>query len=603
MASAECILASSISRLETLVIPALERVAYFLATDASLGPPKDLISLLCTSKTIHRALCFANNPHLYSNIYRFKFDSSAVERRLSVGWSSTPCFAEELRKRFSALKRIRQGRVEEHSHLDDLWTAYLMMLENDGRNEAQLFEWAVLSRWVHSVILHRMHASPESGSSWMFDTVGTSLSLWLLWMSNSKGKAEESWRRKAIVKMLSPFIVVGYKFPSTYAPDSHFYIPPCENLQSLALGSSGPPPEISEIMHYGHKLTIAAPLLTPAALLNFVIRFEAEQDISALPPAISQLPENRAQAISLGLLGPRLTQEDVIDFHYGSRIREFERGRLTVDEFGEEIQSSEIHDKDWFRLVSCCDLWSDASPLKGIVYPLGSLIGKWNGRILVPDPQASMHIVVNHRAPIPHVPVYHERLTCQLEEHHCLSPYEPLIAPSDQDGWGEDILNAWLPRLLNINRRADGIEVFDPTTNERIWYETYHPERSAPYSKSAWEKIQADQSWRHQTPFEATQHASASDDEYEDVYEYKSSGVRDIIITGETCEREGDAWGHYSFIGRHLQKNVEDTYRGRWIFKGYIHGHSLVGRWRETGTNINLPGMEGGFVLCKGDAQ
>ncbi|KAH7920230.1 hypothetical protein BV22DRAFT_1040065 [Leucogyrophana mollusca] len=606
-------LVPSLSRFERLVKPALEHVAYFLATDTLLGPPADLVSLLCTSRTVNELLCFANNSHLYARIFRFKFDSSAVERRLPIGWSSTPCLAVELRKRFAALKRIRRSSVEAFYHLDDLWVAYLMMLESDGRNEAQLFEWAQLPRWVDCVISYRIRASPESGSSWLLDSVGTSISLWLLWMSSNRETVgtEQSRRRNESMRLLCPFVVLAHKFSSAYAPDSHFYIPLCKSVQFLAPGSSGPPPEASKITYYGHRLTLAAPLLTPAALLNFVIRIEAQQDESVLPASISQLPENRVHAISLGLLGPRLTQEDVTDFHYGTRTRAFERHRLRVDSDGEEVQSSKRHDQDWFRLVSCRDLWADDSPLKGIVYPLGTLIGKWNGRILVPDPQAHLNVLVNPRGPTQNVPLYHERLACRFEEHHCLSPDEPLTAPSDAKGWGEDILSAWLPRFLKVERKNDGIEIFDPTTNQHTRYETYRPERSVPYSKPVWDKAQVAQTiWRSQTP--ALLQENLSDDEYEDVYEYKSSGVRDIIITGETSEREGDAWGHYSFIGRvrqwdglivllRIPKNVADINRGRWIFKGYMHEHNLVGRWRETGTAMNGAGLEGGFVLCKGD--
>lgn len=41
---------------------------------------------------------------------------------------------------------------------------------------------------------------------------------------------------------------------------------------------------------------------------------------------------------------------------------------------------------------------------------------------------------------------------------------------------------------------------------------------------------------------------------------------------------------------------------GRWIFRGYIRaGGSLVGRWRETGTSMDVAGYEGSFVLGKVD--
>ena len=98
----------------------------------------------------------------------------------------------------------------------------------------------------------------------------------------------------------------------------------------------------------------------------------------------------------------------------------------------------------------------------------------------------------------------------------------------------------------------------------------------------------------------------------------------------QTSERQGDAWGHYSYIGRvrpwdglivivrvpvsvvrpqhfHLgglthtfyQKVSADGGRGKWIFKGYVHEHNLVGRWRDTVTPIEQVGLEGCFVWCK----
>jgi len=105
-----------------------------------------------------------------------------------------------------------------------------------------------------------------------------------------------------------------------------------------------------------------------------------------------------------------------------------------------------------------------------------------------------------------------------------------------------------------------------------------------------------------------------------------------MVLLLQTHEREGPAWGTYSFIGRvrpwdgfvvllripvrenvwlasfissnplYHQTNPAHSYTtGRWIFKGYIHERSLVGRWRETGTAVDQLGYEGGFVLCKVD--
>lgn len=150
------------------------------------------------------------------------------------------------------------------------------------------------------------------------------------------------------------------------------------------------------------------------------------------------------------------------------------------------------------------------------------------------------------------------------------------------------------------------------------------------------------------------QYDTEEGDEYEDFVEELPSGVQDIIITGEvgflpfsassscsfhqflvqTCERQGEAWGYHSYIGRirpwdgfvvllripvrnvsgslsqtsrphsHLiTEQMNNQYRdtGRWIFKGYVYERSLVGRWRDTATDEHAVGFEGGFVLCKED--
>jgi hypothetical protein len=50
-----------------------------------------------------------------------------------------------------------------------------------------------------------------------------------------------------------------------------------------------------------------------------------------------------------------------------------------------------------------------------------------------------------------------------------------------------------------------------------------------------------------------------------------------------------------------LQQDPDpDSGLGRWIFRGYFRaGNAMVGRWRETGTDINAAPYEGAFVLCK----
>lgn len=61
------------------------------------------------------------------------------------------------------------------------------MLENDGKNERQLVEWAGLYGYLKRETCARFKADPSSPINWFQDTEETSLILWLWWMTFSRG--------------------------------------------------------------------------------------------------------------------------------------------------------------------------------------------------------------------------------------------------------------------------------------------------------------------------------------------------------------------------------------------------------------------------------
>jgi hypothetical protein len=72
----------------------------------------------------------------------------------------------------------------------------------------------------------------------------------------------------------------------------------------------------------------------------------------------------------------------------------------------------------------------------------------------------------------------------------------------------------------------------DPETGKSVRYETYHPERETPYCGS----FKGSSEWRcDPPPHTVTEDAEdeAVDDDYDEFCEELSSGVTDIIITGE----------------------------------------------------------------------
>src|SRR6266702_3574723 len=123
----------------------LEHLAFFAATQSLVGPPSGLLPLLLTCRNVYQALSFETNPYLYARVFSYKFDTSSVFRRLGSRITAPRVLANELKKRWIHLKRIRartnsrMRHAESHQPsptlIDLLWLSYLMMLENDGKNE------------------------------------------------------------------------------------------------------------------------------------------------------------------------------------------------------------------------------------------------------------------------------------------------------------------------------------------------------------------------------------------------------------------------------------------------------------------------------------
>jgi hypothetical protein len=174
-----------LSTFESVAPDVLRHIAtHVVVEDAFVpGPPTNLLPVLLISRTVYDAISPRHNFQLLADIFHDRFDCSAVARRLGPRWTNTRCLAAELIKRFEAFARIK---CRDHTtHRDDLWTAYLMMIENDGKNERQLVEWARLDEYLPAIISYRAAATPWTDNCWFTETEGTSLAVWLLWMTST----------------------------------------------------------------------------------------------------------------------------------------------------------------------------------------------------------------------------------------------------------------------------------------------------------------------------------------------------------------------------------------------------------------------------------
>lgn len=162
-------------------------IAFQLAILDPLGPPRHLPPLLRVCRYIADILA-ANKKPLLARIFRHKFDTRAPSRRLGSAHLTNSALAFQLKKQTLALKRLSTGQLDSENLLSDLWTAYLMFIENDGRNYSHLVQYARLDRLVDNFMetrlwAHRMH----SGTEWPLDITPNALVIWLLWFTTTPG--------------------------------------------------------------------------------------------------------------------------------------------------------------------------------------------------------------------------------------------------------------------------------------------------------------------------------------------------------------------------------------------------------------------------------
>ncbi|KAG5640379.1 hypothetical protein DXG03_008878 [Asterophora parasitica] len=179
---------------DTVPQEVLEHIVFFSATETFLGPPSGLVPLLLTNRKIYSRLNISDNHHIYARIFAHKFDTCAVFRWLGPERTTSCILAAELQRRCFYLKRIRarSDSMLQSMDADDspflhelLFLAYTMMVENEGKNERQLKEYANMDTWLRDFWFHDLGASRAVGSTideaWLPDNDILSFGMWLFW--------------------------------------------------------------------------------------------------------------------------------------------------------------------------------------------------------------------------------------------------------------------------------------------------------------------------------------------------------------------------------------------------------------------------------------
>jgi hypothetical protein len=161
-------------------------VRYLSATEPVEGPPSCLYPLLLTCRRYYDLLSPSTNSDLHNELFQRKFDFGAPERRIPREYRLPSHVASELQRRFRALRVIRSGDLDHPDALQSLYTAHVMLLEDDGKNAAQL-RWARLNEFLDLYFSRYLQSPVELASQSLPMDEKCSLLIAIAWRWSAHG--------------------------------------------------------------------------------------------------------------------------------------------------------------------------------------------------------------------------------------------------------------------------------------------------------------------------------------------------------------------------------------------------------------------------------
>ncbi|KAF8893705.1 hypothetical protein CPB84DRAFT_1783210 [Gymnopilus junonius] len=413
-----------------------------LVAHTPLGPPAALLPLLLSSRALHATL---TAPAFLARICRFKLDTAAVTRRLFT--PHHPDLAEHLVHTCLLLQAIKTGDVDHVDVEDYMASALLLMLDNDGKNYAQL-KHAGVHAYVDKFVENALVDGREENNGWPVHNEVNATALWLMWLLTERDSllagrhtnANSSSSNSSLRRLRTPIPVLRALRTTLTCPqphrESHHQPPsPSPSQQLLAELPTLPPPASKSQVYFRSRPALSWPLASIPAKLLFVARRELR------PIAIPQhIPPGPAG------LGGVLTQADYRELNAAKAadlprgaIWDWERGvgvgvndpyvpppapaslplapapaSLTTpptttataapkDPIPPGDEESRKWDTTFWRMRLCGD-FQEPRPkfLPGETFKLGSMSGAWQGRIYIP--QGAQYTQLLHQPLYPGVP-------------------------------------------------------------------------------------------------------------------------------------------------------------------------------------------------------
>ncbi|KAL7412146.1 hypothetical protein BDY24DRAFT_393396 [Mrakia frigida] len=647
--------------LNSIPVDVQETIAFFVATSSSSGPPKGLACLLLTSKHLSHSLSRSSLPHLYALIFRATFDYSAIVRRFPPDRYTARHLADELVRRWECLKRIRAGTsgdMLEH----DLWLLWLMCLENDGKNLHHLLTYANARSFLkqysklyllpqpstplnshpiaftappanHTSVLQSAHPVASAGRILPVDSTRNALALSIFWYLNDSSSTAMSLNKETAAEkaenqtMLRLFVFAAQKFDAFLAPWTHLYLPsPAPNPSSSSSSPSAPPdPFLADltlrsrlitIPHLGSQpLSLSPPISAQAALLSFFARVA-----SSLPSDDNSV----AAALHPPAVGPpglssTSTPAATSSYEAGARSDALRHDEEEEGGWGKVKRRSRDFDVDWERAVGCLD------PVRregkegggqglGVWTCRGMFEGVWGGQFAFLDFDSYRDMLSGRTRAIYEGPfglqpqIWRLTETLVLRPSH-LSPFpfppssssHPHSSSSSSpplETFHPSALNAGFPPTWTTPTATSLSPAnLDAEVLTGVPGYTLVSEEEERLLREGWEEERK----------EGKQGGDEAELERKEKERRKRRELEErleIIVTGTGHS----AWGRFYVSGRVrcwdgmilLMKEYYPDSRGKWLYRGYVvAGGAMVGRWRDSFSELNYHGYEGSFHMTR----
>ncbi|KAH6912065.1 hypothetical protein BKA70DRAFT_1266451 [Coprinopsis sp. MPI-PUGE-AT-0042] len=516
-----------VSLLEGIPYDVLLQVALFAASDASLGPPSALPSLLLTNKRMFRDLSVDASPQLYASLFHRHFDPPKFFPT-ARGIVPATTLAREYVARYKVLRRSRLASWRDEEFLDDMRCALRMVCESEGLNEVHL----AAHNFPTSLLVLAETRLPGGGAS-----EAKSLIVWLLSLTLSRADIAliSVERLDRILSLLHGFVVT-----STTASQNHWF-PDLTTFFRHPIAAS----PIHRSRHLVHPSQTAQALahhfsaVQPCFAAMTVIFALQEMCPVAIPP---HLPLTRAIALANNLNGP--TQED---------MHEFQSFRTPL--FADAIPRNPFTGTFTIpgRCLSHDPGFQSIFGAEGEVahpYRPGAFAGLWKGSMMYCKSDNSDEKEFFNRRPI----------EVLVKAYHCFAPRQALPLSNDEKGFNSFPFQPW---------DMQNVEDLQALLEQHHYVEVTHNTNGSGSSDLPTRQLPTSPVFNPSSEIVDTILFGETTDDYDQAWKgfrYLGRVHKDGLV-----------------LLKRKPKQAAEDYLGVNLFEGRLRfGRTLVGRWRHS---------------------